>query len=86
VFGLEHKQASESEEAETLVAIVNTIKKAPRGELILTLDNNQVWRQLGTDGFRIKTGQTVVISRGAFNSFLLKLQGGNKTVRVKRVS
>ena len=86
VFGLEHKQENETEEADTLIAIINTVTRAPRGELILTLDNNQVWRQIGADGFRVNAGQVVVISRGAFNSFLLKLQDGNKSIRVKRVS
>ena len=82
-FGLEHKK--EHEEADQdLVANVAKIKEAPRGELIITLDNGQVWRQLGTESFRLSKNDEVIISRAMFNSFLLKKAGSNKTIRVKR--
>lgn len=83
-FGLEHKDITG--DSEELVSVIAAVKKAPRGELIITLDNGQVWRQLGTDRFRVKEGFTVIISRGIFNSFLLKIQGKNKSIRVKRTS
>ena len=85
-FGLEHKSIAKEGDSQELVSVLSAVKKAPRGELILTLDNGQVWRQLGTDSFRVKTGQTVVISRGMLNSFLLKIEGKNKSIRVKRTS
>ncbi|WP_105200361.1 hypothetical protein [Pseudoalteromonas sp. T1lg10] len=82
-FGLEHKQRNE-ENGDELVAKVSSIKEAPYGELIITLDNGQRWRQVGTESFRISKNDTVVISRAMFNSFLLKKQGSNKSIRVKR--
>lgn len=85
-FGLEHKNIGKEADSQELESTISTVKKAPRGELILTLDNGQVWRQLGTDSFRVKAGQTVIISRGAFNSFLLRLEDKNKSIRVKRTS
>lgn len=83
-FGLEHKNISVNTESEQ-VALVKKVKKAPHGELIITLANDQVWRQLGTDTFRVKAEAEVTIMRGALNSFLLKKMGSNKTIRVKRV-
>ena len=85
-FGLEHKNIAKEGDSQELVSIISAVKKAPRGELILTLDNGQVWRQLGTDSFRVQSGQTVIISRGMLNSFLLKIEGKNKSIRVKRTS
>ncbi|WP_105189482.1 hypothetical protein [Pseudoalteromonas sp. T1lg48] len=84
-FGLEHKQKDDNDgNPDELVAKVSQVKEAPYGELIITLDNGQRWRQIGTDSFRISKNDTVVISRAMFNSFLLKKQGSNKSIRVKR--
>ncbi|MEM0516075.1 hypothetical protein WCN91_11740 [Pseudoalteromonas sp. YIC-827] len=82
-FGIEHKQRNE-ENGDELVAKVSSVKEAPYGELIITLDNGQRWRQVGTESFRVSKNDTVVISRAMFNSFLMKKQGTNKSIRVKR--
>ncbi|MEO2269039.1 hypothetical protein V1358_17180 [Pseudoalteromonas sp. YIC-656] len=84
-FGLEHKIKAE-EEAKDLIAGVTKISEAPYGELIITLDNGQVWRQIGTESFNLSKNDEVVISRAMFNSFLLKKAGTNKTIRVKRTN
>ena len=83
-FGLEHKNISANSDSEQ-IAHVKKAKKAPHGELVITLTNGQVWRQIGTDNFRVKADNEVTIMRGALNSFLLKKMGSNKTIRVKRV-
>ncbi|PAJ71805.1 hypothetical protein CJF42_24755 [Pseudoalteromonas sp. NBT06-2] len=83
-FGLEHKNISVNAEKEQ-VAAVKKVKESLHGELIVTLTNGQVWRQLGTNDFRVKADNEVIIMRGALNSFLLKKMGSNKTIRVKRV-
>lgn len=83
-FGVEHKRISENG-ADEITATVSSVKKAPHGELIVRLDNNQQWRQIGADAFRLASGNKVVIKRGMFNSFLMKKLDGNKTIRVKRV-
>ena len=82
-FGIEHKQRNE-ENGDELVAKVSSVKEAPYGELIITLENGQRWRQVGTESFRVSKNDTVVISRAMFNSFLMKKQGTNKSIRVKR--
>jgi len=62
------------------------VKKAPYGELIIELDNGQQWRQVGSDSLRLKKQDVVVIERGVFNSFLLKVEGQNRSIRVKRTN
>ncbi|KPZ65287.1 hypothetical protein AN392_01441 [Pseudoalteromonas sp. P1-16-1b] len=82
-FGLEHKEITENGE-ESITSIISSVKKAPYGELIITLENNQQWRQIGSDSLRLDEGDTVIISRGVFNSFLLKKADQNRSIRVKR--
>ena len=64
--------------------MVASVEEAAYGELIISLDNGQQWRQIGSDSMRLKKNDTIVISRGVFNSFLLKIDGENRSIRVKR--
>ncbi|MEG3759647.1 hypothetical protein CWC11_17110 [Pseudoalteromonas sp. S3178] len=82
-FGLEHKEITKDKD-ENITALVSSVKKAPYGELIISLDNSQEWRQIGSDSLKLKESDTVVISRGVFNSFLLRKDGQNRSIRVKR--
>ncbi|KTF13737.1 hypothetical protein [Pseudoalteromonas sp. H105] len=84
-FGLEHKEAVKDNDDE-ITASVTSVKEAPYGELIITLDNTQQWRQIGSDRLSIKAGDSVTIVRGMFNSFLLKKEGQNRSIRVKRTN
>lgn len=84
-FGLEHKEVSKDNDDE-ISAVVTSVEEAPYGELIITLDNGQQWRQVGSDRLRLATNDTVVIERGMFNSFLLKKAGQNRSIRVKRTN
>ena len=82
-FGLEHKE-EHNEKGNEITAIIISVEEAPYGELIITLDNNQQWRQIGSDSMRLKAADKVMISRGMFNSFLLRKEGQNRSIRVKR--
>lgn len=84
-FGLEHKEVAKVND-DQISAIVKSVKKAPYGELIIELDNGQQWRQVGSDSLRLKEQDVVVIERGVFNSFLLKVEGQNRSIRVKRTN
>jgi len=83
-FGLPTKSP-----AENLQGISNRISKvetAGRGVRVLTLENGQVWRQVGSSSQpRLKPGDTVTIEKGALGSFILKKQGSNRSLRVKRI-
>lgn len=82
-FGLEHKQDKKNKESE-IKATITSVEKALYGELIITLNNNQKWRQIGSDSIRLKESDSVTITRGVFNSFLLSKDGQNRSIRVKR--
>ncbi|MFK3860901.1 hypothetical protein [Pseudoalteromonas rhizosphaerae] len=84
-FGLEHKEVARDNDNE-ISAVVSNVKEAPYGELIISLDNGQQWRQIGSDSLRIDQNDTVIIERGMFNSFLLKKAGQNRSIRVKRTN
>lgn len=84
-FGLEHKEITKDNDNE-ISAAVTSVKEAPYGELIINLNNGQQWRQIGSDRMRISADDIVVIERGMFNSFLLKKENQNRSIRVKRIN
>ncbi|MGH8174747.1 MAG: hypothetical protein ACREV5_00625 [Steroidobacter sp.] len=70
---------------ERLDATVTEISTRPRGELVLTLDNGQVWAQKSVDTrARLKVGDKVAIKKASFGSFMLVTSAGRST-RVTRV-
>ena len=65
-------------------ATVTSIDKRPRGELVVTLDNGQVWAQKSADRyFPLEIGDTVEILAGALGSF--RLIAGSRAIAVTRV-
>jgi hypothetical protein len=74
------------EGSERLTAKVTAVSALAHGEMVLTLDNGQVWQQKpGDRGMRIKVGHDVTIKRGVLNSFLLTSEQVNGSMRVTRV-
>jgi hypothetical protein len=83
---LDKKSAEERQEYEQLTAKVSELGTMPHGELLLTLDNGQVWQQKAGDrAMRIKVGEAVTIRRASLGSFLLTSQTSNGSMRVTRV-
>lgn len=82
-FGLEHKEVAKQNDDE-ITAVVKSVRKAPYGELIIELKNGQQWRQVGSDRMKLEVSDKVIIERGVFNSFLLRIEGQNRSIRVKR--
>jgi hypothetical protein len=71
---------------DVLAGKIRALQQAPHGELIFTLDNNQVWRQAEpSPNIRFSVGEAVRIEHGAMSSLWLVADHGRKT-RVKRVS
>lgn len=83
-FGQERKTIAE-EAQDTIEAAIVQIDQAAYGKLLVTLDNGQIWRQ--KDGARVnwKDGDTVVVERALFGSFLMKPVDGGRSLRVTRV-
>lgn len=81
-FGLEHKQIEKA--GDEISAKVTKVQTKVHGQLLISLDNGHVWQQIGSDRFKVKVGEAVVISRGMFNSFLMQVEGRNRGIKVKR--
>ncbi len=65
-------------------ATVTAIDKRPRGELVVTLDNGQVWAQKSADRyFPLEVGDPVAILAGSLGSF--RLIAGSRATAVTRV-
>jgi hypothetical protein len=82
---LDQKKAAE-QQSEQLTAKVVELSTLARGELLLTLDNGQMWQQKTADrALRVKVGDQVIIRRATLGSFLLTVEGNNGSMRVSRV-
>jgi hypothetical protein len=80
------KQTPELAELQELHAKVTKVATKPYGELVLTLDNGQVWYEIQTNsGIRVKAGDPVVIKAGALKSYSLVAPNGrsSKVTRVR---
>jgi hypothetical protein len=65
-------------------ATVTAIEKRPRGELVITLDNGQVWAQKEAGAyFPLKVGDPVAILAGTLGSF--RLIAANRATAVTQV-
>ena len=83
-FGQEYKRIEEA--PDELRFIVKSSKKNALKEWRITLENGQVWKQISasSSGFKVKTGDEIVIKRGALNSFNMKKVGSKRSIKVKR--
>ena len=83
-FGKENIQRSENL-VEQISAKVIEIQKAPYGELIITIEGGQVWRQKNRARFKLSEGEVITIERGALGSFFIGKEDTNRRIRVKRM-
>ncbi|WP_193164707.1 hypothetical protein [Microbulbifer hainanensis] len=83
-FGREQTQISE-EAPDSISVKIATIQSGAYGKLIITLDNGQVWRQNDSVRVHWDSGEQVLVERGAFGSFFMKLESGGRKIRVKRI-
>ena len=83
-FGL--PRTSPADEVEGIQAGISRIEKSSRGQRTLYLDNGQIWRQVGSSSQpHLKTGERIIIERGALGSYILKPADSNRSMRVKRL-
>ena len=85
-FGLRGDQLKEKTGAlSQLTATVTSISAKPRGELVVTLDNGQVWEEIATGStIKLKPGDPVTIEAGTLRSYFLVAPNGRSS-RVSRV-
>lgn len=78
------QEAAKTDQLDRLEATIKELSSRPRGELVFTLDNGQVWAQKAADAkIRVKVGDRVAIKKASFGSFLL-VTPFNRTTRVTR--
>lgn len=83
-FGREQERIAE-EAPDSMQAKIDDIGEAAYGKLVFTLDNGQVWRQNDSTRVIWDEGDTVVVERALFGSFMMKKVGGARSMRVKRL-
>lgn len=68
-----------------MMATVAKISERPYGEMIVYLDNGQIWEQKHLDRrFKLRVGETVTIKRGAVAGY--RLSGdSNRSIQVQRI-
>jgi hypothetical protein len=81
---IEEEQSTSQAKVSSLTAKVTAVSSRPRGELVLTLDNGQVWAQKKPEAyFPAAVGDAVTINAGALGSY--RLVNGNRSTQVTRV-
>jgi hypothetical protein len=84
----EEKDQKKTEEKalDEISATVAEVVTRQRGELVVTLDNGQVWAQKAADGnFRVKAGDAVKIKAGFLGSYVMSVGTSDRSTRVTRV-
>jgi hypothetical protein len=79
----EQENKNNSAETRSITAEVAEVTSRPRGELVITLNNGQVWVQKDPERYSIKPGDQVTIKAGTLGSF--HLANGKRSTRVTRV-
>jgi hypothetical protein len=69
----------------TMFAVVSAVGSRGRGELVVTLDNGQVWRQIQPSDYPLKPGDRVEIDVAALGSYRLWTPSTRRATKVTRV-
>tara|TARA_R110002072_G_scaffold59158_5_gene150772 strand:+ start:47316 stop:47945 length:630 start_codon:yes stop_codon:yes gene_type:complete len=76
----------EIESIDQISSKVTRISISPTNEYVVYLENGQVWRQKDKPGkWRIKVGETAIISKAYLGSYLMKSDARKKSVRAERL-
>ena len=86
-FGLRvDRKEQKAGELTELSATATAISAKPRGELVITLDNGQVWGEIAPGSkIKVKPGDAVKIEAGTLGSFILIAPNGrsSKVTRIR---
>jgi len=74
------------EQISQIEAIVTDVRESASMKLTVALDNGQTWRQLDNQSMHLKSGETVIVRKASFGSFLLEKKSGGRSIRVKRMN
>ena len=68
-----------------MLAVVSAVSYRGRGELVVTLDNGQVWRQIQPSDYPLKPGDHVEIDVAALGSYRLWTPSTRRATKVTRI-
>jgi hypothetical protein len=68
-------QPGAQEKIDRITATVTAISKQPHGELVVTLDNGQVWAQKQAQYVPLNVGDQIAIAAGALHSYRMIVAG-----------
>jgi hypothetical protein len=68
-----------------MLAVVSAVSYRGRGELVVTLDNGQVWRQIQPSEYPLKPGDHVEIDVAALGSYRLWTPSTRRATKVTRI-
>ena len=77
------EEVAQPPKVDQLSGTVTALSKRPEGQLVITLDNGQVWAQKAVESFVVKAGDKVTIKTTFVGSYLMTLRG--QSTRVSRV-
>lgn len=86
-FGLQDATVPESasgKQIDNIAATVTSATHTPYTGWIVTFDNGQKWKQIGTDSFALREGDSCTIERAMLDSFRLKCGDRARQIRVAR--
>jgi hypothetical protein len=69
----------------TMFAVVSAVGSRGRGELVVTLDNGQVWKQIQPSDYPLKAGDHVEIDVAALGSYRLWTPSTRRATKVTRI-
>ena len=73
------KPFSQEGEIREVSSTVTNVGKRAWGQLVVTLDNGQVWTEKDpVQGFRVREGDTLTIRKGTFGGFRM-INSGNRS-------
>ncbi len=77
----------DEQDASDITATVTEVREGPRGNLLFHLENGQVWRQIEARHVPLPDDAPfpVSISRGFFGEYRLRVGGGGRLVRIRRI-
>jgi len=81
------KKTSEelANEINAITLTISKLSKTPYGQWKITFENGQKWQQKDNYKLSLKTGQRVVLTKGAITSVFLQKENTNKRIKVKRL-
>jgi|TARA_B110000305_G_C19364796_1_gene601359 hypothetical protein len=85
-FGLELKREKQRESGPS--SRIFTVLAAKHNDFTgwtIEFEGGGIWKQVGTDDYRVTVGETYTVQRASLNSFLLTNSRNNKKIRITRV-